>query len=490
MTDMTQTQWHAPLSPAELDILNGAGAVAAQVRRELQRSDLYKNEKNLQVFYLPAPRVQELPTHCYFSAKIPGAVMVEGDFFGQTRPKYRDIQHVYADVALNRHLMEEDGKSAAIMGWVPDTDLQVTMADGIDDRTDFVRFAWAAYSGRSFDVNADPWMIQNDVHPAISTDTKAVTNEQTHDWKDGDRAQDITRVYYKGFGELERKAIRERERLNPEIAALTKIKDFVRPNGEKYIPRFILNGGPDKDRIRDVDLVATGHRNSIPVLLYGPPGTGKTALAESALDNLVMIAGSADTETADFLGTWVAVGKDEFEWVDGPLVVAAENGYPLFIDEIALIDSRQLAVVYSMMDGRNEFTIPTNPKRGVIKAKPGFYVIGACNPDVPGAVMSDALLSRFSIQLEVTTDYEVLKKLGVEAEIITVAQNLAEKVKNNDIMKAPQTRELLGYQKIKETIDRPTALANLISSADPNDREEYIRVISSTFAIKAVGMKV
>lgn len=251
-----------------------------------------------------------------------------------------------------------------------------------------------------------------------------------------------------------------------------------RPNGQVYLPRKVRAGA---DTFDDVALLRRAYEQRIPVLFYGPPGTGKTALAEAALENLVTISGSGDTEVSDFLGAYVQNPDGTFTWVDGPLLIAMEEGRPLLVDEIALIDPRTLAVLYSVMDGRDELVVSANPARGTVKAKDGFYVVGACNPDVPGAVMSEALTSRFLLQVEVLTDFDLAISLGVPREIVVVAKNLKRKQEASTVMRAPQMRELLGFKRIAEVFGADAAIANFVGSAEPGDKDEYVEAIKSTF---------
>ena len=54
------------------------------------------------------------------------------------------------------------------------------------------------------------------------------------------------------------------------------------------------------------------------------------------------------------------------------------------------------------MDGRREITVKAH-KGETIKAADGFYLIGGHNPGVHGAVLTEALSSRFSVQIQVAT---------------------------------------------------------------------------------------
>lgn len=261
------------------------------------------------------------------------------------------------------------------------------------------------------------------------------------------------------------------------------LKGITRPNGEVYMPREIKALA-----MTDVAFVQRAYEHKMPVLLYGPPGTGKTALLEAALSGLVTMMGTSETETSDFIGTWVQNPDGKYEWVDGPLVIAMEAGAPLLIDEIALIDARTMSVVYSVMDGRNELPITANPARGVAKVKDGFAVYGACNPNVPGAIMSDALLSRFQVHVEVTSDWDLAKRLGVGGKIITVAKNLEKKAANSEVVSPPQIRELLTFQRIAGIYGEDVAIRNFLSQARPEDRLQFSSVLQATFGITPTAL--
>lgn len=272
--------------------------------------------------------------------------------------------------------------------------------------------------------------------------------------------------------------------LSKRIAA--EQKTYTRPNGMPYVPRSMKVEGK---HIHDVTFIQMAAANKMPVLLYGDPGTGKTAVFEAALPDLITVQGTIETETADLVGSWTQQPDGTYKWIDGPLVIAAEEGRNLLVDEIALIDSRVMAVAYGLMDGRNELVVTANPERGVVKAAPGFMIFGACNPDVPGAVMSDALLSRFQFHIEVGTDWNLTKKLGIDARIVQVARNLNIKKRDHAVTAAPQLRELLTYQEVLTTFGEEIALKNFVAASRSEDRPTVVEAIESVYGRKVGALQ-
>lgn len=259
--------------------------------------------------------------------------------------------------------------------------------------------------------------------------------------------------------------------VEPKIGA----EKYLRPNGEPYYSRMWGEHS-------DIEVLRTARENKKYVLLYGSPGCGKTALVEAAFpDELYTILGTGDTEVADFLGGYVQTPSGSFEWIDGVLTKAVEQGKVLLIDEVGLIDPKVMALVYGLMDGRDELVITANPERGVIKAKQGFYVVCATNPNVAGVRLSEALLSRCVIQAEMTTDWSLAKKLGVPAPAVSAGMNLAKKQLAGEVSWSPQMRELLAFRDVSNLFGMKWAIGNLLASAPEIDRVVVADVFRRVF---------
>ncbi len=252
-------------------------------------------------------------------------------------------------------------------------------------------------------------------------------------------------------------------------------KGIIRKNGQVYLPRSL--GGKD---ISDVDALHKLREAGLFPLLYGPPGTGKSVLPEATFgDELVIFEGNEDSGVDDLIGTYTQSDAG-WVWVDGPALIAAKEGRPLFLDDMTLVSPKVLAVLYPLMDGRREIWVPQHVVDGKpdhVVASDGFWVLGAHNPGVHGAILTDALRSRFTVSIEVETDLELVAELKVPEKFLRLTRNLRTKKKNNDIQWVPQLRELLAAKRTAELFDEGVAAANLAGIAPEEDRDIVIDMI-------------
>jgi MoxR-like ATPase len=253
----------------------------------------------------------------------------------------------------------------------------------------------------------------------------------------------------------------------------------TRPNGQVYQPRSLAD-------MPDVDALRRLRDAGVPALLYGPPGTGKTSLIEAAFPDLITVAGDGDTTAADLVGEYTQNPDGTFTFIYGPLIRAMQEGRVLFIDDATLISPAVLAVAYPAMDGRREITVKAH-KGEVIRAADGFYVVAGHNPGVHGAILTEALSSRFSVQVRVTTDFDLAHALKIDPRAIRAAKDLAARQAAGEIGWAPQLRELLARARVAGILGEAAAIANLVGIAPEEDRDVVADAVAKAFARKAVA---
>ena len=231
----------------------------------------------------------------------------------------------------------------------------------------------------------------------------------------------------------------------------------------------------------DVDALRKLRAAGIPALLYGPPGTGKTSLVKAAFgDEIITVNGDGDTTTANLVGDYTQRDDNRYEFVYGPLITAMTEGKVLFIDDATLISPTVLAVTYPLMDGRDEVRVKAN-KGETIKAAGGFYIIAGHNPGVHGAVLTEALASRFTVQVKVGTDYDLARALKIAPRAIAAAEDLARRQAGGEIGWAPQLRELIGYQRTAAALGENAAAANLAGIAPGEDQDVVVAALRKAF---------
>jgi midasin (ATPase involved in ribosome maturation) len=163
------------------------------------------------------------------------------------------------------------------------------------------------------------------------------------------------------------------------------------------------------------DLVGRCIANDEPVLLVGDTGCGKTTVIQLfALllqHPLHVINCHVHTETADILGSLRPVRSHAssalFEWSDGPLVQAMQNGDFFLLDEASLAEDAVLERLNSVLEPSRSLTLAEKADTGSgaeggdsrsIKAASSFRIFATMNPggDFGKRELSPALRNRFT----------------------------------------------------------------------------------------------
>jgi hypothetical protein len=65
-------------------------------------------------------------------------------------------------------------------------------------------------------------------------------------------------------------------------------------------------------------------------------------------------------------------------------------------------------------------------------------------------VLTEALASRFTVHLEVSTDWELARQLGVPKPVVEAAQDPNRDLAAGRVMWAPQLRVLIGFVPVRQ----------------------------------------
>lgn len=114
------------------------------------------------------------------------------------------------------------------------------------------------------------------------------------------------------------------------------------------------------------------------ILLVGPAGTGKSSLAKYIFgDSMVRLNMNGQTGPDDLIGRWI-VRDGATHYQLGALPLAMEAGRPLLLDEVDFAAPEVLALLHAPTEAERTLTLKEWDNR-VIKAAPGFVVIGTAN---------------------------------------------------------------------------------------------------------------
>lgn len=214
------------------------------------------------------------------------------------------------------------------------------------------------------------------------------------------------------------------------------------------------------------------------VLLYGPPGTGKSRAAMKAGvprgKTVYRINMTEETPAAELRGHWVPKGMN-FEWHDGPAMLAYRNGGRLVIDEITRAADDALSFLLAILDDpdASRITLPTGEH--VLPHK-DFTVWATTNDTV--ARLTDALADRFVVRIECRTAHpDALKRLSKPLAKLVVAQLTGQP--------GSSLRQALEYTRLIDAGVNPELAARAVWEENGKDKVTALQLAQAATAVPA-----
>jgi len=204
----------------------------------------------------------------------------------------------------------------------------------------------------------------------------------------------------------------------------------------------------------EVELFEAAHENKLPVMLNGPTGSGKTRLVEyiewKLKRPLYTVACHDDLSANDLTGRYIIKGG-EVEWIDGPLLMAVNNGGISYLDEIVEARKDVTVVIHPLTDHRRY--LPVEKRGKIFHAPKDFMMVISYNPNYQSVLkeLKPSTKQRFvSINLgwpnEELETRIVHQEAGVDEDIAGRLVKSANRIRNlvhQGLEEGVSTRELV-----------------------------------------------
>lgn len=220
------------------------------------------------------------------------------------------------------------------------------------------------------------------------------------------------------------------------------------------------------DSAHELEMIARGIKDNLPVLIIGETGSGKTSfiryLAHQTNNSFRRMNLNGQTTTDELVGHYTVDDKEKgMRWIKGVLYEAMEQGHWLLLDELNAGLPEVLFALQSVLDD-DHFLIAYEHEKEVIRPHANFRLFATMNPSLEYAGTKDlnkALLSRFPIVMKTTYPDAKREIKIVQAHVpeldekdihlmVRVAEDIRKGKKNNSISFICSTRELINWAKL------------------------------------------
>lgn len=191
-------------------------------------------------------------------------------------------------------------------------------------------------------------------------------------------------------------------------------------------------------------------------LLYGIPGTGKTFAGQrfgvngQQVFNLYLTEYTPVTEVRGTIYPILKNGERQFEWVDGPALMAYRHGGRLVINEINQCSDDCITFLLALLDNPESSKI-TLPSGEVIKPHANFTVVATMNGE-PGDLLP-ALRDRFPVTIRISKPHpDAVKALPEDLQKHAAATAVLEEERRVGI------RQWIAFAQLREQIDHVMAM--------------------------------
>jgi cobaltochelatase CobS len=289
------------------------------------------------------------------------------------------------------------------------------------------------------------------------------------------------------------------------IAPVTGLTEYDKQFVEKHDDNFI----PGKREKEQLEALAVGVQNDLPVFFVGPAGCGKTTagrvLSAAVGAPFRRLNFHGDFRVADAIGektveVEAASGQAVVVWKDGVVVDAMRHGHWLFLDELDACPASILFMLQSLLEPERTITLPTGER---VKAHKNFRLMAAANTTGRGDdsglysgtnLLNEAFLDRWAIVVKATypdndTEAQILSdKTGLaKAEarkMVNVAEAVRKGAANEQLYCTFSTRRLLVWAELSMKFGSMNKAANY---AVLNKRSEEDLAVVSGLIQRMIG---